>query len=132
MKRLLLITCSLFSQLTLSQLPNPNNVPNALANAMVAALHVKKSANVPKDSISVLCTYRNASCNGAQLTLSKNNEIVFTGTLTSIDALRIPNLKRNEAYNLKMTWTKHQLTESKEVATGEFVTISFSDKKSIK
>lgn len=130
MKRFVIIACSLFSQLSVAQLPTPNNVPNAVANAMVAALHVKKSSNVPKDSVSVLCTYRGGSCNGAQLTLTKNDTIVFEGTLTSIDALRIPNLKTNEVYNLKMSWAKHQLTESKEVATGEFVTISFSNKKS--
>lgn len=130
MKLFLPLSCLLLSQLSMAQLPNPSNVPNAVANAMVAALHVTKSNKVPKDSVSVLCSYKGGSCNGAQLTLSKDNAVVFEGTLTSIDALRIPNLKTNEVYNLKMTWAKHQLTESKEVATGEFVTISFSDKQS--
>lgn len=119
----------LLSTLSQAQLVNVNNIPNAAANAVVAALHTLSRKDVPVDSISGICSYRHGSCNGATIVLSHHEQTVFQMTLTSIDSFKIPNLKRNENYTLKLTWPKHHLMETKTVTPGEYVTISLTDKK---
>ena len=111
------------------QSTNWNAVSETATKTIEAIIHsMKDKDDVNKDSISGTCSYREASCNGAQITLYKKDNVIFEMTLTSIAGFKIPKLKKNEDYTLKLDWPKHKLTEVKEVRTGEFISITLSDK----
>lgn len=108
---------------------HPNGVPNAVVNSVVAALYSFEKKNVPKNTISGTCVFREGPCNGAQIVLLKGNQEIFRTTLTSNASFLIPNLKKHEEYVLNLTWEKHKVSELKKVTTGEFIQIILTDKK---
>lgn len=66
-----------FSMLSFAQMGNTSNLTNAATNTVVAALHTMKKSDVPVDSLSGSCSYRNGSCNGAQISLWDDRKIIY-------------------------------------------------------
>lgn len=109
-----------------SSVGNPNNVPNAVVQSVFAALHSLSRNDVSKNALSVNCTFRGGTCNGAEVVLLRGENEVFKTTLTSNGSFIIPNLKKHEDYILKLTWKKHDVSEIKKVMSGEHVDIVLS------
>lgn len=116
-----------FSLSSKAQMINPSNTTNAAANTVVAALSSFSRNDVSSDTISGACTFKDGSCNGAEISLYKNDQRVFVTTLTSLNGFKIPNLKKKESYILKLSWSKHNLIQTKKVETGEFVDIRLNN-----
>ncbi len=123
----ILILCLLFSLPSFAQFVNINSPTNAVLGVANAAISSIKKVDVPVDSISGVCFYREGSCNGAEIVLLNNEQReVFRTSLTSVGNFTIPRLKKNINYTLKLDWKKHRLTESKTVSVGEYVEIQLS------
>ncbi len=121
---LLLLTAFGLSQNLLaqpqSQLGNTDNIVNAAANSTTGLIATLLKKDIPKDSIAGRCEYRGSGCNGASVSLLKDDKELYKMTLTSGD-FKIPTLKINETYSLKLTWEKHKISETMDVKTGQFV-----------
>jgi hypothetical protein len=125
---LTLMSFSSYSTTTVpeSNLGNGSNATNAAVNLatglLIGSIKIEKSS---KNSITGTCAYNGGSCNGAEISLFYKDKQIYSSTLTSIERFEIPNLKRLETYKFVITWRKHQLTETRQVTTGEFVQITF-------
>ncbi len=103
-----------------------NNYPNAAVNTAVAFLSSFKKSDVAKDTLSGSCSFNGGTCNGAQVSLSKDGQKIFVTTLTSMGTFKIPNLKPNMPYMLELTWPLKKLSKTKSVEAGEYVEIKLS------
>ncbi len=104
-----------------------NNLPNAVTHAGVALFSSFKKSNVTKDSISGICTFNGATCNGAEIALYKEKDRIYQTTLTSMGTFKIPNLKSSESYLLELTWVSKNLSKKKSVEAGEYVEIGLTN-----
>lgn len=118
-----------------AQFGNTNNPVNAIANTGVAAIHTAASvvhsinkSGSSKDTITGNCESDLGSCNGADISLFLGEREVFKMTLTSIQDFKIPNLKKLQTYQLKLSWPRHQLNWESSVETGDHVKISVKKK----
>lgn len=75
------------------------------------------------DTLSGSCTYKEGTCNGAQLTVLHHDKIAQSLTLTNSHEFKITRLKFNQEYLLKFHWAKHNLEEIRKVKAGEFIQI---------
>lgn len=106
-------------------LGNINTPGHAVINTVSAVTAIFSKPDVPQDSISGVCFFKDGSCNGAQIELLKGERVVFTTTLASTNnSFKIPSLKLRETYLIKLNWPKHNLRESKEVTTGQYIEFS--------
>ncbi len=106
---------------------NPNNLPNAASHVVNALFFTLKKDSVSKDAISGSCEYRGGTCNGTEVTLLKDGEIIYSTTMTSRGEFHIPKLKLNESYQLLLSLKKYGLKEKRNVSSGDFISIKLLD-----
>ncbi len=80
------------------------------------------------DMIAGSCAYKGGVCNGAKVTLFKNQKVFKILTLTSQGLFKFPNLKRAN-YKVKVEFPKYKLNKESKVLRGQFVQILLQDKK---
>lgn len=127
MKLILIIVLVLFSLVSANaQFINPDNPLNAGLNTTSALLQSFKKDSIPKDSLVGACEFNGGTCNGAEISLFKDDVKVFSATLTSSTEFQIPRLKQNVSYKFVLTWHKHNLIQARTVKAGEFINIKVS------
>lgn len=122
-KIILIIILVFQNALAIAQSVTPSNYPNALLKTGEAFISKIQKKDVPTDTLSGSCVYKEGTCNGAQLILLQNEKIVQSLTLTNSQEFKIPRLKFNQGYQLKFYWAKHNLEEVRNVKAGEFIQI---------
>lgn len=101
MKNILMMVMVFQSTLIFAQSQNISNYPNAILKTGEAFISKIQKKDVPTDTLSGSCTYKEGTCNGAQIILLQNDKIIQSLTLTNSQEFKITRLKFSQNYHLK-------------------------------